>query len=283
MGGFIQTNWKLLRVLGWRSLAFYGVRNILNAVQKRFGLAARTLPRYADVIIVSDPTDAKDVKKHWKRDSFQMREVGTFPMLSEPIIIRRLPNEPLRICWVGLLVPGKALGILLHALRLCKHPVEVTVLGGGIMEKKWTQLACKLGVDKQVNFKKGVPHDDVLKYMANSHVLCITSIHEGGTGTVVLEALQSGLPIITMNHCAFKTVVNDRIGIKIPITNMQQIYSDYAKALDFMYENEETRYTMAQECAKEAKLYSWDRKINQLLSLYSQTIRERFIKDSQKS
>lgn len=281
LGGFVQSNWRLLLEMGGRNLAFYGARNILNSLQKRFGIAAKYLPRYADTIIVSDSTDAADVKKYWKRESQQMREVGTFPTGKEVILSRRSPEEPLRICWVGLLVPGKALEILLHAILQCKNPIEVTVLGGGVMEKKWKKLANDWGVEKQVHFKNQVHHDDVLKYMANSHALCITSIHEGGTGTVVLEALQNGLPLISMDHCAFRTVINERIGIKIPIKNKQQIYSDYAKAMDFMYENEDIRYQMAQECVKESQLYAWDNKIKQLLDIYEQVLKEKSAKKSQ--
>lgn len=276
LGGFTQTSWRLLPGLGLHGIFFFGMRNILNSIQKRFGFAAKTLPKHADAIIVSDNYGAEDVKRFWKRECYLMQEVGTSPQTINPKQTRRKDGEPLRICWAGLFVPLKALQFLLQALTFCKHPMELNVLGGGPNGAAWKKLTNKLNLSDKVHFKGFIPRNDVLEIMANSHVLCITSIKEGGTGTVVLEALQNGLPIICLDHCGVASVVNERIGIKIPIKSRKQIIKDFAKSLDYLYENENERYQMAEYAANfESKKYTWDQKIKQLLDIYKQVLEQK--------
>lgn len=274
LGGFTQTAWRLLPGLGLHGAVFYGLRNIMNSWQKRMGFAAKTLPIHAKSIIVSDPEAVKDVQHIWKRDSILMREVGT-PATVNPndyAPARRTDSAPLRICWAGLLEPRKALQFLLHAIHLCTFSITVDVLGSGPQLKKWQSLVSKLGINHSVNFRGHVSHDEVLKYMKKSHLFCFTSIHEGGTGTVVLEALQHGLPIVCLDHCGFSSVVNEHCGIKIPITNSSEISKNFAKALDFLYHNEDRRFQMAQQAIQESKKYTWEAKMEVLNSIYNKSL-----------
>ena len=274
LGGFTQTAWRLLPGLGIHGAIFFAIRNILNAIQKRFGYAAKTLPKQANSIIVSDPEAVQDVKKYWKRDAILMREVGvqSTQLAETPSPCQRPSNKPLRICWAGLLVPLKALQFLLKAIPLCHGDVEVVVLGAGVMERKWKNLAHNLGISEKVHFRGQVSHAQVLETMREAHLLCVSSIKEGGTGTVVLEALQNGLPIVCLDHCGFSSVVNEHCGIKIPITNSSDISKNLAKALDFLYHNEEKRFQMAQQAIQESKKYTWEAKMEVLNDIYHQCL-----------
>ncbi|MBQ2380710.1 MAG: glycosyltransferase [Akkermansia sp.] len=272
LGGFTQTNWKLLSGQNIRDILYIGMRNIVNAMQKRYGYAARTLSKHADTILVSDNGGALDIKKHWKRDSTIMLEVGTYSNGANRQPASRDKTQPLRICWVGHLINTKALHLLLPALKYCKHPIHLEIVGGGPQFTDWKNLAQRLQIENNVIFKGEKKHDDVLSIMSQCHLLCISSIKEGGTGTVALEALQNGLPIVCLNHCGYSTVVNENTGIKIPITNHNQIAKDFAAAFDYLYENEELRYKMALNCLKQSKIYSWDEKIKKLCSIYNQVL-----------
>ena len=48
-----------------------------------------------------------------------------------------------------------------------------------------------------------------------------TSVSED-TSTVVLEAISSQLPILCFDTCGFGYVINEKVGIKIPLTNPKQ-------------------------------------------------------------
>ena len=272
LGGFTQTNWKLLSGQNIRDILYISIRNIVNALQKRYGYAARTLSKHADTILVSDNSGAQDIKKHWKRESSIMLEVGTYSNGTNHQPTSRTNSQPLCVCWVGHLINTKALHLLLPALKHCEHPIQLVIVGGGPQSSAWKKLAQKLQRDNNIIFKGEQKHADVLSIMSKSHLLCISSIKEGGTGTVAIEALQNGLPIVCLNHCGYSTVVNANTGIKIPITNHTQIAKDFAAAFDYLYENEELRYQMALNCLEQSKLYSWEEKTKQLCSIYNQTL-----------
>ncbi len=136
LGGFKNTPFCLLSGLDFRDFIFFSLRNVINSFQKRFSMAARTVSKAAHTIFVSDPLGQQVIKKLWNRDSIIMREVGTHETKLTPTISTHQQGTPLRIYWAGTLVALKALPLLLNAIPLCKHPIQLEVLGAGIKGKQ---------------------------------------------------------------------------------------------------------------------------------------------------
>ena len=273
LGGLNNTAWCLLPELGLRDACHYAVRNIMNSWQKRFSYAARKVSQVARAIMVSDPEGIRTVEQLWKRKPVLMREVGSPAMLQAMEPCAHAEGEPLKVCWVGVHEARKALPILLKALPLCKGSVQVEVLGSGEKEEEWTRLAHQLGVSSLVNFRGWLPHEEVSKVMAQCHALCITSIHEGGTTSVSLEALQKGLPIIALDHCGFATVVDDTCGIKIPIQSQRKMSAALAQELDRLAEDEDLRQRLAQGALERSKSFTWEAKMELLNEVYAEACR----------
>jgi glycosyltransferase involved in cell wall biosynthesis len=103
--------------------------------------------------------------------------------------------------------------------------------------------------------------------MSDSHVFVITSLKDL-TSTVALEALSLGLPIISLDHCGFADLVNDKCGIKLKIESAHQIEYDLSRSLLALYSNEEFRKVLAQGAFERSKSYSWRLKMNTLDRLY---------------
>ena len=129
-------------------------------------------------------------------------------------------------------------------------------------------MALKYKLNGRIIFHGNLPHQEVSRYMAESHVFCITSLSEGGTTTVVMEALQHGLPTIALDHCGFSTVINESCGIKIPISSRSQIIQHLAEQIDVLASNEELRYSLALGAQERSKIFSWDAKMEQLNRIY---------------
>ncbi len=274
LGGLNNTAWCLLPELGLRDACHYAVRNIMNSWQKRFSYAARKVSQASHTIFVSDPEGIRTVEQLWGRKTVLMREVGTPVIMNFPKPTVHVAGEPLRICWVGVHEARKALPILLRALPLCKQCMEVEVLGSGVKEAEWRSLAQKLGVAERVHFHGWVKHDAVTRVMAQCHLTCITSIHEGGTPNIAMEALQKGLPIIALNHCGFATVVDDTCGIKIPIQSQRKMSAALARELDRLAGDEELRQRLAQGAMERSKSFTWEAKMELLNEVYAEACRK---------
>ncbi len=110
-------------------------------------------------------------------------------------------------------------------------------IAGDDKTSKFISLANKLGVSKQVKFLGA--RDDVTKLMRTADLLLHPAYNEN-TGTVLLEALINGLPVLTTDICGYAVYIKDaKIG-KVINTNQteQQIQQDINKNLNEMLTND---------------------------------------------
>lgn len=268
IGGLNNTAWCLIRGLDWHSKLYFTCRNLLNSLQMRFSYAARTFSRRAGAILVCDPSALPDIEKLWHRKAEVMREIGIHENNTCPTPAKHSPDQALKICWVGSLMRLKGLEMILEALAHCQANVQLEVIGQGPMEEEWQKLARKLQVEHKVTFHGFMPHDRVLPFMQQCHVFCSSSIKEGGTATVTLEALCCGLPLVALNHCGFASVIDDSCGIRIPILSRQQIVADFAAAFDKLATDESYRFSLACGSLQRSRIFSWEEKIAHLNNVY---------------
>ena len=272
LGGFTDTPWCLLSNLGPLGALHFGIRNIINGIQKRWGFSARAAANHSAAILTSTTKAVDEIKRFWNRDAVLMNEVGLETGHEQFYSPPHEPGTPLRICWAGEHIPRKALDILLQALPLCKQRMELHVLSKGPRMKDWKRLAHRLGLDDVVTFHGFVPREEAFRIMSSSHVFCITSVRED-TSTVVFEAFRYGLPIIALDHCGFSTVIDETSGIKIPINSQKQVIADYARHLDDLATHEDKRQRLSQGALARCQKFTWEAKMKVINELYANVIK----------
>lgn len=271
LGGFTDTPWCLLRCLGFGGAIHFGIRNIINGVQKRWGRSARAAARHSAAILTSTTKAVEEIRRFWGREAVLMNEVGLETGHQQACSPPHKNGTPLRICWAGEHIPRKALDLLLQALPHCKEKMELHVLSKGPRMEAWKKLTRKLGLDDIVTFHGFVPREEAFRIMSSSHVFCITSVRED-TSTVVFEAFRYGLPIIALDHCGFSTVIDETCGIKIPIQSHTQVISDYAHHLDFLASHEVERQRLSAGAQSRCHLFTWENKMDTLNTLYFEAL-----------
>lgn len=271
IGGLTDTPWCLLRCLGVYGSLFFGIRNVLNGLEKRFSRRCAAAAAKAHTILTSTYDGMQAIRRHWHREAVLMNEVGLETRHAPHTPVPHQEGTPLRICWAGNHEPRKALDILLRALPLCKHPMELHVLSKGPRTEAWKALSRELGVDNMVTFHGFLPREEAFSVMANSHVFAITSVRED-TSTVVFEAFRYGLPIVVMDHCGFAAVVNETCGVKIPIRSLPQVISDYAHHLDYLATHEDERQAMSRGAVARCNDFTWEGKMKELNRIYADAV-----------
>lgn len=179
-------------------------------------------------------------------------------------------TEPLRVLFVGRLIPVKGIPMLLDALvRVRKErPVELTVVGDGPMREPWEALSRGRGVDDIVRFTGGLSLDEVAVEMRRAHVFCLPSVRESG-GAVLLEAMASSRPILTIEYGGPGEIVNDAIGRGIAPDGAEYVTDQLVDALLDASMNPEGWREKGAEGRRVAEArYSWDAKIDEALGLY---------------
>lgn len=103
-------------------------------------------------------------------------------------------DRPLRVLFVGALIPRKRVDLLIRASQVLSRSVEheLHVVGDGPLRRDLEGLA---GPDPHIRFHGSVSREAVLRQMQEGDVLCLPSEREAA-GLVLLEAQACGVPVV---------------------------------------------------------------------------------------
>ncbi len=135
-----------------------------------------------------------------------------------PLIPVAAPEPPLLLC-VGRLIPVKRhdrfIRLVARLKRESQQPFSAILCGGGPLEAELKDLARQNGLPASALQFAGAL-DDLAPLYRRSSVLVLTSDYEG-TPNVVLEAMASGLPVISTDVGGVRDLVQDgQSGYLIP-------------------------------------------------------------------
>jgi glycosyltransferase involved in cell wall biosynthesis len=157
--------------------------------------------RATRILVASRATRAAIGKRH-RAKSHRMLENGVdlerfqaTPWPDPPI------GRPLRVLFVGRLVPVKGVDLLLKAIAQVKSAgqrVRLDVVGDGPLRGEWRALAVRLNLADQVQFHGALSQEEVAQQMSQSHLFCLPSVRESG-GAVLLEAMAGARPVVALD------------------------------------------------------------------------------------
>lgn len=130
----------------------------------------------------------------------------------------RTPEDPLRLLFLGNLIPRKGLHVLLKALAtLTRTPWELTVVGSLEAAPSYAKRMQREAADQglAVRFLGSLPDGQVRRMLETHHVLVVPSQYEG-FGIVYLEAMGFGVvPVATRSGAAGEIIDHGKNGILI--------------------------------------------------------------------
>ena len=139
--------------------------------------------------------------------------------------IRLRANElnPLRILFLGNVIPLKGLLVLLEALRHQTLGIRLDVVGSLDIDHKYAEKMQKIvkvyDLTSKVHFHGILDNDPLIEKLANAQVMVIPSLYEG-FGISYLEGMGFGLPAIaTTSGAASEFIINGENGFLIPPEN----------------------------------------------------------------
>jgi glycosyltransferase involved in cell wall biosynthesis len=134
----------------------------------------------------------------------------------------------LRLLYIGRLHPIKGVENLLRALALTKREVTLTVCGQGegSYETQLRSLAISLGLGSRVKFEGRVAGALKERYFQDADLCVVPSFRES-FGTVIVEALARGVPVIASRGTPWQQL--ETIGCGIFVSNQPR---DLAEAIE---------------------------------------------------
>jgi glycosyltransferase involved in cell wall biosynthesis len=180
------------------------------------------------------------------------------------------PSLPLRVAFVGRLVPYKGPDMLLQAvLPLCAGGgVHVEFFGDGPLLRELRERVVREGVQDAVTLHGFIDHRELQDRLGNCHVLAFPSIREFGGG-VALEAMALGVVPIVPDYGGLGELVTPATGYLVPMADRAGIVAGFRAILARLATDPgELDGRARRAVARVRRLFTWDAKARQQLEVY---------------
>ncbi len=182
-----------------------------------------------------------------------------------------LPDEP-RLLYVGQLIRGKGVDLLLRALTHVRCPFTATIVGTGNAEPHLRALCHRLGLDERVRFQGWVDHDDLDRFYREAKVVAVPSRWPEPFGLIGLEAMHHGRPVVAFAVGGIPDwLVHDVTGLLVP----EQDVVTFGKAVERLLTHTDMAASYGRAARERVqKHYSFERYLDRLeIHLSGQTSR----------
>jgi glycosyltransferase involved in cell wall biosynthesis len=185
---------------------------------------------------------------------------------------RRADSRPLKLLFVGRLVPYKGAELLLRAAHLARQrcPLELRIIGDGDADyvEFLKKLTHDLGLAHSVRFEKPIARPELLRHYQSADAFCFPTLADT-YGVSLLEAMSCGCAAIASDTGGPTEILNDDCGIRIPLTNPERYVQEYADAIVTIATNPELRLKLASNARRHVlREHDWDRIGERLLQIY---------------
>ncbi len=181
-------------------------------------------------------------------------------------------GTPVRALTVCRLISRKRINLLIEAAAKANNSgveVNLDIAGDGNLMNPLKELSEKLGAGKCVNFLGRVPQQQMPELYRNNDIFLMSSAHEG-MSNAMLEAMASGLPIITTRCEGVDELIADN-GVILENPDAAAL----AEAISKLAENQQSYKTMSAAARAKAKEFSWNKAAEQYEQLYRRICKEK--------
>lgn len=229
------------------------------------------------------------IKKIWASASAltaNSKGLKELALLTDPQIdIRVIPNgvdnnefSPLvaesgkgtRLLTVARLINRKGIDYLIRSLSELKDTIpdlSLTIVGSGNIQSELEALVKKRELSDSVKFLGEVPHNELAAIYSSHDVFVLPSFNEG-MSNAILEAMASGLPIVTTETGGTMEMLNGNAVI------IEKGSSDSIRdALRTILPDKEKLNEMRRLSLERAKDFSWSKTVHEYFDFYDEALR----------
>jgi len=177
---------------------------------------------------------------------------------------------PLRIAFVGRLVPYKGCDMLIEAaLPLMRSGrVHIEVIGDGPEMPKLRAIVEREKVESAITFAGWIDHKELHGRLGKAQVFGFPSVREFG-GAVVLEAMALGVVPIVLDYGGPGELVSPTTGFAVPIGSREEIVARFRAVIGGLAEDPSVLGPMRAAARRRVlEYFTWDMKARQVYEVY---------------
>lgn len=190
--------------------------------------------------------------------------------------VSRPQDGPVRVLYVGRLVPYKGLELLLRALAAAvgQADLRLRVVGTGHAAycEYCRQLTASLGLQRFVEFVEAVPRAALVDEYQRADVFCFPTLCDT-YGVALLEAMSCGCAVLVSDISGPGEIVPDGCGVKVAVHDPTQYVAEYAAALIRLASDRQQREQLGQQARQQIlKHHDWDEITGRLTDVYDDLV-----------
>lgn len=205
-------------------------------------------------IILTHTLETMPTRYASKMKAFSQTGIENLPTLAFPKG-NFARSSTLQLIFAGELKDWKGASLALAAsLKFfeIERNARLIIIGDGPLRTEMEASARAHPEGGRVEFKGKVPMDVLVDTLHKGDVFLYPSFHHG-LGTVVLQAMLSGMPVVCIEGDATSRAIRDRAGITVPLSKDSDPIIGLANGLKRLAENEEERQMLAKAAQEIAK------------------------------
>lgn len=255
----------------WKTRLFMRLKNAITIWQLRNDKRVACMVKRSSVILSASSNSQYSFRKYFSIESPLMNETGCY-VKNEEVVEKQKDKSTFDLLWVGKMDFRKQFELAMRSMAMAYHAdLRLHVVGSGDVSC-YQKVAEELGVMNNCIWHGSVSHEAVQILMQQSDLFFFTSVAEG-TPHVVLEAIGNSLPVLCFDTCGHGDSVDDKVGIKIPLTNPERSVKDFAEKIEYLYAHRHVLKRMSDNCRERQRELSWDNKAKMMVEIYNQIVK----------
>lgn len=181
----------------------------------------------------------------------------------------RVKHDVFTFLMVGRLISIKGFRIVLESMKnIDRDDYKLVICGKGPLEKKLQKLVEKYHLENNVEFRGFVSYADMDEQYKKSDVLIMPSLREA-TGTVLVEAMNHGVPVITFNKFGAREIIDENCSWTIseddPINSLKLI-------MESILNNKQMAIKKGDIAHEKVGSMKWNNKVVNYIRLYNKML-----------
>lgn len=180
-------------------------------------------------------------------------------------IEEKVPNNPVKIIFVGRLIEKKGIMLLLDIAKKMSNNFDfiLEIYGDGPLFGKAQNFIENYSLSDKIKLCGSVEHSKISSVYKNADIFVLPSLRET-SGNVSLEAMAHKLPIVALNMSVYSEFSKHNCGLFIDTAqSREKIIDDFAKAIEKLVKEPALRAEFGQNgCEYVNRELNWDRKFD---------------------
>lgn len=252
---------------GWK---FETIRYVANLYYKiKYKITGRL--KECDVLLFANSETRDYLISPLNRKNYcVMTELGS--LKEENIVYQK--NDIFTILAGGRLIYRKGFDLLFDAIENIPDEYEFSlkfVGSGPLFSHLKSKVEKSERLHRRIEMMGKVPHTEMGKLYQSSDLFIMPSLRET-TGSVILESLENGLPVATINMFGGRVILDNDCGFLYDWNQDIPAYQSVANVIMHCIDNKEQVFNMRKKCLEKAAKLSFTVKVEKYQNIYDELL-----------